>query len=161
LEEDQLPSRREMIAMSPEELRAYLASQRRIFLITNGANGLPHPMPMNYGVDGEGRIVIATFRKSQKVRNLERDPRATLLVESGDAYRELKSAVLYCAVEIIGDAEGVAANMALIRVDSAMAGSLSEAISEQVRATMAKRVVLRFTPFRVMSWDHGKLGGAY
>jgi nitroimidazol reductase NimA-like FMN-containing flavoprotein (pyridoxamine 5'-phosphate oxidase superfamily) len=156
-----MPSRRETIAMSPGEMRAYLAGQRRIILITNGANGLPHPMPMNYGVDAEGRVVIATFRKSQKVKNLERDPRATLLVESGEAYAELKSAVLYCDVEIIGDAAGVAANMAVIRADSAMRSSLSAEMSEQLRAAMAKRVVLRFTPFRVVSWDHGKLGGVY
>ena len=156
-----MPSRRETIAMSPEELRAYLAAQRRIILITNGANGLPHPMPMNYGLDAEGRVVIATFRKSQKVKNLERDPRATLLVESGEAYAELKSAILYCDVEIIGEAAGIAENMALIRADSALAGSMSAAMSEQVRASLAKRVVLRFTPFRVVSWDHGKLGGVY
>ena len=156
-----MPSRRETIAMTAPELSAYLAQQRRIILITNGAGGLPHPMPMNYGVDAEGRVVIATFRKSQKVKNLERDPRATLLVESGDAYAELKSAVLYCDVEIIGDAAGIAENMALIRADSAMADSMSAAMSEQVRAALAKRVVLRFTPFRVVSWDHGKLGGVY
>lgn len=156
-----MPSRRETIAMTPAELSTYLAGQRRIILITNGAGGLPHPMPMNYGIDAEGRVVIATFRKSQKVRNLERDPRATLLVESGNAYREFKSAILYCHAEIIGDAEGIAANMALIRADNAMTGSMSAAMSEQVRASMAKRVVLRFTPFQVVSWDHGKLGGVY
>ena len=156
-----MPSRRETIAMTPAELASYLSQQRRIILITNGANGLPHPMPMNYGLDGEGRLVTATFRKSQKVKNLERDPRATLLAESGEAYRELKSAVLYCDVEIIDDAAGIAENMALIRADSAMAGSMSAAMSEQVRASLAKRVVLRFTPFRVVSWDHGKLGGFY
>ena len=156
-----MPSRRETIAMTPGELSAYLAAQRRIILITNGANGLPHPMPMNYGIDAEGRIVIATFRKSQKVKNLERDPRATLLVESGDTYSELKSAILYCDVEIIGTAEGIATNMALIRADGAMAGSMSAAMSEQVRASLAKRVVLRFTPFGSVTWDHGKLGGVY
>ena len=156
-----MPSRRETIAMTPAELSAYLAAQRRIILIANGANGLPHPMPMNYGVDQQGRIVIVTFRKSQKVKNLERDPRATLLVESGDSYTELKSAILYCDVEIIGDAEGVAANMALVRADGVMAASMSAAMSEQVRASLTKRVVLRFTPFSVVSWDHGKLGGIY
>ncbi len=138
-----MPSRRETIAMTPTELSAYLAEQRRIILITNGANGLPHPVPMNYGVDEQGRIVIVTFRKSQKVKNLERDPRATLLVESGETYGELKSAILYCDTEIITDVEVIAANMVLIR------------------ASMVKRVVLRFTPFRVVSWDHGKLGGVY
>lgn len=156
-----MPSRRETIAMTPAELSAYLAEQRRIILITNGANGLPHPMPMNYGVDEQGRIVIVTFRKSQKVKNLERDPRATLLVESGDSYAELKSAILYCDVEIITDAEGIAANMTLVRADGAMAGSMSAAMSEQVRASLAKRVALRFTPVGSVTWDHGKLGGVY
>ena len=156
-----MPSRRETIAMTPAELGAYLAQQRRIILITNGANGLPHPMPMNYGLDEQGRIIIVTFRKSQKVKNLERDPRATLLVESGDSYAELKSAILYCDVEIIADAEGVAENMALVRADGAMSGSMSAAMSEQVRASLAKRVVLRFTPFGSVTWDHGKLGGVY
>ncbi len=156
-----MPSRREVIAMTPPELSVYLAAQRRIILITNGANGLPHPMPMNYGMDPEGRVVIATFRKSQKVKNLERDPRATLLVESGDKYRELKSAILYCHAEIIGDADAVAENMALVRAADTMATSISADMSEQLRAAMAKRVVLRFTPFHIVSWDHGKLGGVY
>ena len=156
-----MPSRREMIAMNPAELAAYLAEQRRIVLITNGANGLPHPVPMNYGVDDQGRIVIVTFRKSQKVRNLERDPRATLLVESGDSYHQLKSAILYCDVDIIADPEALAANMALVRADAPMTESMSSAMGEQVRASMSKRVALRFSPFRVISWDHGKLGGVY
>ena len=126
-----MPSRRETIAMTPAELSAYLAAQRRIILIANGANGLPHPMPMNYGVDQQGRIVIVTFRKSQKVKNLERDPRATLLVESGETYGELKSAILYCDTEIITDAEVIAANMVLIRADGAMTGSMSTAMSDR------------------------------
>jgi nitroimidazol reductase NimA-like FMN-containing flavoprotein (pyridoxamine 5'-phosphate oxidase superfamily) len=156
-----MPSRRETIAMTPAELSAYLEQQRRIILITNGAIGLPHPMPMNYGIDGDGRIVIVTFRKSQKVKNLERDPRATLLVESGDAYAELKSAILYCDVEIITDPKEIAANMALVRADGAMTASMSAAMSEQVRASLTKRVALRFTPFGSVTWDHGKLGGFY
>jgi nitroimidazol reductase NimA-like FMN-containing flavoprotein (pyridoxamine 5'-phosphate oxidase superfamily) len=156
-----MPSRRDMIAMAPDELANYLAQQRRIILISNGKDGLPHPVPMNYGIDGDGRIVIATFRKSQKVKNLERDPRATLLAESGESYHELKSAILYCDAEILRDPRDVAAAMAHIRADNVMKGSLSPAMSEQVRATMAKRVVLRFTPFKVVSWDHRKLGGVY
>jgi nitroimidazol reductase NimA-like FMN-containing flavoprotein (pyridoxamine 5'-phosphate oxidase superfamily) len=156
-----MPSRRETIAMTPQELRAYLEAQTRIIIVTNGPGGMPHPMPMNYGLDGEGRVVITTFAKSQKVRNLERDPRATLLVESGEAYRELKSAILYCDAEIIREPEDIARNMALVRADAAMAGSLSAEMSEQVRASLAKRVVLLLTPQRVVSWDHAKLGGYY
>jgi PPOX class probable F420-dependent enzyme len=156
-----MPSRRELIAMTPEEVSAYLAEQRRIVIVTIGKDGMPHPMPMNYGVDDEGRIVIVTFLKSQKVRNLERDPRATLLVESGGPYAELKSAILYCDVEILGDPEDVAANMAKVRADAEMSGSMSASMSEQVRASMAKRAILRLTPYRTISWDHTKLAGFY
>jgi nitroimidazol reductase NimA-like FMN-containing flavoprotein (pyridoxamine 5'-phosphate oxidase superfamily) len=156
-----MPSRRDLIRMTPEELDAYMRAQRRIIIVSNGANGLPHPMPMNYGVDGQGRVIITTFRKSQKVKNLERDPRATLLVESGETYAELKSAILYCDVEILTDPDEIAAGMALVRADAQLSGSLSAEMSDQVRASMAKRVILRCTPFRTVSWDHGKLGAFY
>ncbi|MGE3691179.1 MAG: pyridoxamine 5'-phosphate oxidase family protein [Novosphingobium sp.] len=156
-----MPSRRELIAMSPEEVAAYLAGQRRIIIVTIGQDGMPHPIPMNYGVDEQGRIVIVTFRKSQKVKNLERDPRATLLVESGGAYAELKSVILYCHAEILGDPDDVAANMAKVRADAEMTGSMSSAMSEQVKASLAKRVILRLTPYRTISWDHSKLSGFY
>jgi nitroimidazol reductase NimA-like FMN-containing flavoprotein (pyridoxamine 5'-phosphate oxidase superfamily) len=156
-----MPSRRELIRMTPEEVRAYLLSQRRIILVTNGADGMPHPVPMNYGLDEEGRILITSFRKSQKVMNLERDPRATLLVESGETYADLKSVMTYADAEILTDPEEIAAGMARINADEQLAGSLSAEMSDQVRASIAKRVLLRFTPFRTVSWDHGKLGAFY
>ena len=156
-----MPSRREIIAMTPEEVSAYLAEQRRIIIVTIGKDGMPHPMPMSYGVDDQGRIVIVTFRKSQKVKNLERDPRATLLVESGDGYDELKSVVLYCNVELLYDPEDIAANAGNMRVDQAMSDSLTASMNEQVRSAMVKRVLLWLTPYRTISWDHSKLAGFY
>ncbi|MBW8753580.1 MAG: pyridoxamine 5'-phosphate oxidase family protein [Sphingomonadales bacterium] len=156
-----MPSRRELIRMTPEEVRAYLLEQRRIILVTNGADGMPHPVPMNYGLDDEGRILITSFRKSQKVRNLERDPRATLLVESGETYADLKSVMAYADAEILSDPVEIAAGMARINADEQLAGSISAEMGDQVRASIAKRVLLRFTPFRTVSWDHGKLGAFY
>lgn len=156
-----MPSRRELISMTEDELAAYLADQRRIILTTIGPDGMPHPMPMNYGVDGQGRVVMITFAKSQKVKNLQRDPRATLLVESGASYAELKSAILYCSTEVITELDDVVAIMPHIRASDAMQASISGQMSDQLRAVLAKRVALRFTPQRVVSWDHGKLGGVY
>jgi PPOX class probable F420-dependent enzyme len=156
-----MPSRRESIRMSPQEVLDYLKGHTRIILVTNGPDGLPHPVPMNYGLDDEGRIIITSFRKSQKVRNLERDPRAALLVESGETYAELKSVIAYADAEIITDPEIVARLMGSIQAKGELSGSLSGAMSEQVRASVAKRAVLRFTPFRFVSWDHAKLGGHY
>lgn len=156
-----MPSRRETIEMTPAEVRDYLKEQRRIILVTNGANGLPHPMPMNYGVDREGRVVMTSFAKAQKVKNIERDPRASLLVESGEGYSDLKSVLLYCDVEILGGAEEVAQAMANIQGSTSLSKDFSSEMSEQARASYAKRVVLRFTPFQTISWDHSKLGGKY
>lgn len=156
-----MPSRRELIHMTPEEVRAYLGEQSRIVVVTNGPGGMPHPVPMNYGLDEAGRIIVTSFRKSQKLRNLERDPRASLLVESGATYPELKSVILYADAEIFDEPEEVATQMRLIRAEAVLAGSLSAEMSEQVRASLAKRVIVRFTPFRTVSWDHAKLDWFY
>lgn len=156
-----MPSRRDAIRMTPDEVRSYLEGQRRIILITNGTSGMPHPVPMNYGLDEEGRILITSFRKSQKVKNLERDPRATLLVESGEKYRELQAVIAWCDAEIITDPDEVRAGMSGIRADAALSSSLSAPMEDQVRASIAKRVLLRFTPFRESNWDHSKLDGFY
>jgi PPOX class probable F420-dependent enzyme len=156
-----MPSRRDLIRMTPDEVRAYLAGQRRIILVTNGPDGMPHPVPMNYGLDDAGRLLITSFRKAQKVRNLERDPRATLLVESGQSYAELRSVIAYCDAEILDDPNAIAAGMARINADVRLATSLSAGMSDQVSASIEKRVLLRFTPLRTVSWDHGKLGSFY
>lgn len=156
-----MPSRRELIRMTPDEVQAYLASRSRIIVVTNGPGGMPHPVPMNYGLDESGRIIITSFAKSQKVRNLERDPRATLLVESGKTYAELKSVIAYADAELLRDPDDIARNMRLIRAEGELAGSITGEMTEQVRASLGKRVVVRFTPFRTASWDHAKLGTKY
>ena len=156
-----MPSRRESIEMTPDEIRNYLKEQRRIILVTNGSNGMPHPVPMNFGIDDEGRIVMTSFRKAQKTKNLERDPRATLLVESGDGYDDLKSVMLYTDVELINGPEEVAKAMGFIRGNGAMSTSFTDGMNDQVRTSFTKRVVMRFTPFQTISWDHTKLDGVY
>ncbi|MDE2404128.1 MAG: pyridoxamine 5'-phosphate oxidase family protein [Sphingomonadales bacterium] len=156
-----MPSRRELIAMTPEEVREYLLAQQRIILISNGASGFPHPAPMNYGLDGQGRVLILTFAKSQKVRNLERDPRATLLVESGRVYQELKSVILYCRTEIIHPGPDFDAARDSFTTKAQTRTAQTPEMLEQIAESMKKRVCLRFTPERVISWDHAKLAGKY
>jgi nitroimidazol reductase NimA-like FMN-containing flavoprotein (pyridoxamine 5'-phosphate oxidase superfamily) len=155
-----MPSRRDQIAMTPDEVRAYLRSQPRLIVCSNGTNGFPHPVPMNFAVDNEDRLLIITFGKSQKVKNLERDPRASLLVESGHAYHELKSVMIYAMAEIISE------RAAFDAAKEAFVGKIqtqvfSKDAQEQAQATMPKRVIVRFTPERTISWDHAKLQGQY
>ncbi|KPH68111.1 pyridoxamine 5'-phosphate oxidase family protein [Novosphingobium sp. ST904] len=156
-----ITSRRSLIRMSPEEIQRYLGEQRRIIVVTIGQDGMPHPVPMNYGIDDEGRIIITTFRKSQKIANLERDPRATLLVESGDTYHELKSVIVYADAEIVLDPDRIADNMRRVRSSDLLVATKTPEMEQQIRASMAKRAVVLFTPYKYVSWDHAKLGQNY
>ncbi len=97
----------------------------------------------------------------QKVRNLERDPRATLLIESGVEYHDLQGVIAYCNVEIVQDASLVRQLMRRLKTSDALAASMTDTMSAQVKASIAKRVIVRLKPFRFVSWDHSKLEKFY
>lgn len=152
-----MASRRDQIRMSDDELRAFLEEQRTVIVATTGPNGRPHLMPLWYvpaGLELRGW----TFAKSQKARNLERDPRATLQVESGTDYSELRGAMLECDVALEHEPERVEPYGDAL-VDRYGGGSPE--MKELFRAQAPKRVGMRFTPTRTVTWDHRKLGGTY
>jgi PPOX class probable F420-dependent enzyme len=145
--------------MSGSELDAFLQEQRTVICATNGTGGWPHLMPLWYVVR-QGDIWAWTYAKSQKVRNLERDPRATLQVETGDQYDALRGVMFETTVEIHPGTEQVAALGAelLARYGD---GSGPAEVNDLIRAQARKRVALRFVIRRTASWDHRKLGGTY
>jgi PPOX class probable F420-dependent enzyme len=150
-------SRRDQIKMTPEEADAFLAEEKTVTCATNGRNGFPHLMPLWY-VLRDGRIWAWTYAKSQKVRNLERDPRATLQVETGIEYAELRGVMLRCEVEIHRDVE-VVTDFAMELVDRYMGGG--EGARDGFRQQAPKRVALEFVERDRVTWDHRKLGGTY
>jgi PPOX class probable F420-dependent enzyme len=152
-------SRRDQIQMSDAELRAFLGEQRTVVCATNGARGWPHLMPLWYVVR-DREIWAWTYAKSQKVRNLERDPRATLQIEAGDTYDQLRGVMLEATAELVRDTETVAALGAEI-LGRYGDSSVSVEVNEAIRAQARKRVGLRFVVERIASWDHRKLGGIY
>ena len=145
--------------MSDEEAAAFLAEQRVVVCATNGVGGWPHLMPLWYVVR-DGELWAWTYAKSQKVRNLERDDRATLQVEDGEQYHELRGVMLETRAVIHRELDVVAGTGAEIfeRYGGAPAG---EEAMRAVRAQAAKRVALQFAPERLASWDHRKLGSVY
>jgi nitroimidazol reductase NimA-like FMN-containing flavoprotein (pyridoxamine 5'-phosphate oxidase superfamily) len=157
-----MPSRREQIQLTDDEIADFLAASRTVILVSNGKDGYPHPMPMWFYADAAGAVYCTTFSKSQKVSNLTRDPRATLLVESGEAYAELKSVLIFASAEIIADHEVVVDTLVRIQgKDRNLSEEQLGAVRGAVAKTADKRVVLKFVPERYVSWDHGKLGGRY
>ena len=183
--------------MSAAEVAAFLAEERTATCATLGRRGWPHLMPLWYvlrpipagdagpagvarGRRGSGaaahpgagrgpnaRLWAWTYAASQKVRNLERDPRATLQIEAGEAYLQLRGVMLECDVLVHRDGATVAplGEEILLRNSAARGEPQPSELPLQARAMVeaqaAKRVGLEFVEQRRASWDHRKLGGAY
>jgi PPOX class probable F420-dependent enzyme len=146
------------ITMTDEELSAFLDKGWTLQVASNGPRGYPHLVAMWY-VMIDGVIHFTTYAKSQKVVNLQRDSRVTCMLEAGTSYAELQGLV------IEGDAEVVAndadATLAVMRVvNGKYRGAPMTALpDDQLRRASTKRAVVRITPTRIYSWDHGKLSG--
>jgi PPOX class probable F420-dependent enzyme len=161
-----MASRRDQIRMTGAELRAFLDEQRIVQVATVGPHGRPHLVPLWYVVedgDGNGEPVLRgwTFAKSQKARNLERDARATISIDDGIQYQELRGAMMECDVEVERDTDAVAGYGMALFERYGPGGELAPEVREMVLGQAAKRVGLRFVPTRVVTWDHRKLGGTY
>jgi len=150
--------------MSAAEVAAFLDEERTVICATIGQDGFPHLMPLWY-VMRDDEMWSWTFAKSQKVRNLERDPRATLQVEAGSEYAELRGVMLTCDVTVHRDTDrvGELGTELFTRYRApARPGELDEDVRAMVLAQAPKRVALQFSPRSTASWDHRKLAaGVY
>lgn len=147
--------------LSEDELRQLLDEERIAVVSSLGPRGWPHSMPLWF-VPREGEVWVWTYAKSQKVRNLERDPRATVLVEAGHDYSELRGAMIEAEAQIHRDREtvlGFAEELTLRYGENI--SSLGDDARAALEAQAPKRVAIHFKPQRTATWDHRKLGGRY
>jgi PPOX class probable F420-dependent enzyme len=151
--------RRSLIAMSSEEQREFLQHSKTLILSTIDHRGYPHSVPMWYETDGP-IFYMTTYAKSQKAMNIRRNPKVALLAEAGETYDTLKGVLIRGRAALINDVEmcvGI-----LLRVHEKMAAAaLPPGADEALRIQARKRVIIKVTPERISSWDHGKLGGTY
>lgn len=146
---------RERIKMTEAEQFAFLAEEKTVIVTSFGPRGWPHSMPMWFVVR-DGEVWMWTYRTSQKVKNVGRDPRATLLVEAGETYDQLRGVMIEAEAEVIDDFDGVlelGRELFARYTPGAEGPEVEEALAAQAR----KRVGIRYRPHRVVSWDHRKL----
>jgi general stress protein 26 len=171
-------SRRAEIELTSDEQRELLERERVVVVSSLGPRGWPHSMPLWYvprdadvlapsrtatrQAGGCPHIWIWTYAKSQKVRNLERDSRATLLVETGHEYTELRGVMIEAEAEIHRDPETVSGfgKQLTVRYSEGIQSVEGDAAAA-LEAQAAKRVAIEFHPRRIATWDHRKLGGRY
>ena len=142
------------ISLSPDEQAAFLRESRKCALATVDQHGFPHVVAMNFR-ERDGAYYMTSYGKAQKVLNIRRNPKVGLMVESGRAYAELKGVMVRGECEIVEEPDYVAEVLGWLGE-----GRTSARPAGAVRAA-PKRVVLKITPTKTFTWDHGKLGGRY
>jgi PPOX class probable F420-dependent enzyme len=151
-------SRRDQIRMTEAEVDAFLDGRHTMNVASFNHDDTIHLVAMWYAVL-DGDPVFWTFGKSQKILNLQRDPRITCLVETGEEYAELQG------VELVGRGEVITDRDAINQIGEAVYvryfGEIDDEVRPFVHATGAKRLGVRITVDKVVSWDHRKLDGAY
>ncbi len=163
-----MSGRRDQIRMTPAEVLAFLDESRTVTCATNGRDGWPHLMPLWFVVRASGsergpELWAWTFAKSQKTKNLERDPRATIQVEAGTEYHLLRGVMLETDVVVHRDPDTVLGTGLDVfrRYAGDAEGRLADEVTAMVAAQAQKRVALQFVERTRVTWDHRKLGGVY
>ena len=159
---------RKDITFTPEEIETFLAEEMTLIVTTLGKNGHPHTAPMWFFTE-DGKIVFRSFTKSQKIVNLRRDPRITVLIERGIAYAELQAVMIKGTVRLIDGADDPAYVLESYRRLAARYPMLGpdpveldpEALEQAFGKFAPKNTAVVVEPDRIISWDNTKLGGAY
>ena len=154
-----MPKRRDQIRMDDREVWDFIASRKSMQVATLGRDGAPHLTTLWFAIV-DGQLVFETFSKSQKIRNLERDPRIAVLFEDGLEYGELRGVSINGRAELVVDPERVhGLARAVMRRNNP--GLSDEQVDQASKLMSSKRTAVVVHPQTLVSWDHRKLGGAY
>jgi PPOX class probable F420-dependent enzyme len=143
VEYPQLPS------MTDSELEDFLDQAQFARLATMNEDGTIHLAPIFFKHQ-DGQILMATQDPSRKVRNIKRDNRVTVLVDTTDV--PFKGALIYGRAEL--DYEDVIAKRVAIfrrRLSLEDAETYAKRLSGKWRC-----VIIRITPLRIASFDYSK-----
>src|SRR5579862_1768811 len=145
-------ARRPDIRLTPDEQAAFLRDNKKCALATLDQGGFPHVVAMNFTFR-DGAFWMTSYGKAQKVLNIRRNPKVGVMVETGGAYAELKGVMVRGDCELIEEPDRVAEVLGWLGV-----GRSTERPAGAVRSA-PKRVALKITPTKTVTWDHAKLGG--
>jgi PPOX class probable F420-dependent enzyme len=152
-------NRRQSIELTAEEQQELITGSRVMQVASINPDGRPHLVPMWFELDDAGALVFTTYGTSQKVRNLERDARVTVLFETGEAYNEIRGLSIDTSAEVVRDPQTTAATLALVGAKYAGRPRPTAPPEGEPPPVAHKRVTVRI-PIRgqrIRSWDHRKL----
>lgn len=152
-------SGRDAVRMTDQEVTAFLTDNVKVQVASIGKDGAPHLSTLFYVVlDGE--IAFWTYGRSQKIRNLERDPRVAALVEDGTDYFELRGVSINGTAELVRDPERIfeiGSAVATRMVGASSFEELGDLGRTEVERQATKRIAVIVHPDHVATWDHSKM----
>jgi PPOX class probable F420-dependent enzyme len=147
---------RDAIRMTEAEIVALLDECKSLQVATLDKDGAPHLTTVWFAYQ-DGTYLFETYGKSQKVVNLRRDARVSVLAEQGTEYSELRGVSVQGKAQIVDAGEPLQRLMEVIVARNHRGLDVGDVT--KIAASMAeKRVVIVVQPEKVISWDHRKLG---
>ncbi len=145
--------------MSETEIDDFISGQKSLQVATINRDGTPHLSTLWFDIV-DGNIVFETFTKSQKIKNLERDNRISCLLEDGLEYEKLRGVQINGIAELYTESDDVH-NLARGVMARNNPDIPEEMLDDIAKAMSAKRTAVVVKATKVITWDHGKLGGTY
>lgn len=148
---------RDAVRLTEAELADFLGEQMKVQVATIGPDGAPHLTTLFYALDDAGRIAFWTYASSQKIANLRRDPRVSVLVEDGQDYFELRGVSIRGVARLVEEYDQIRALGARVMARMAGGADLGEMGAQILDKQAAKRVGVVIEPEWVATWDHRKM----
>ena len=146
---------REKIRMDAEEIEEFIEEQKSLQVGTINSDGSIHLSTLWFAVV-DGLIVFETYTSSQKVVNLERDSRITVLLEDGLEYNNLRGVMIKGAVNLVSEPTEVK-QIAREVIKRNQPEIPDEMLDDAAASLAVKRTVVTVVPEKVVSWDHRKI----
>ncbi|MBT2413041.1 pyridoxamine 5'-phosphate oxidase family protein [Streptomyces sp. ISL-12] len=142
------------IMMTPGELDAFLTTQRTCRVATVSADGAPHVSTLWFVWDG-GSLWLYSVVRSRRSADLRRDPRAAVVVDTGEEYDELRGVELSGSVESVGEVPRTGELCAELDLPETLFARKHFGVDELPHD--GRHAWLRLTPRKTVSWDFRKL----
>jgi hypothetical protein len=142
------------IAMSLDEIDAFLAEQRTCRVATVGRNG-PHATPLWFVWQG-GALWLTSLSRSQRWTDLQNDPRVAVVVDAGEAYGELRGVELRGRVEVVGEVPRTGEPVPDL---DGPEQAFADRYTDGTIIRDGRHAWLRLVPEKITSWDFRKLDG--
>ena len=147
---------RKDISMTNKEMVEFLEQPWTLHVATIGKDGYPHLAPMWYVIEN-GRIVFRSFTKSQKIVNLQRNPKVSVSIETGNTYAELQGVMIRGTAQLVTNQSYIRAVYKKMAVRYSIANDLADKLGQYAE----KNTAVVVEPHKIVTWDHRKLGGTY